>query len=145
MDPNWIVAIAAIIYAFLTYRLLSEHQKSQLNDKFPCVVVRARRNPFTNTLEIGLVNVGRGPAFIQSFDTNGLSHLRCSDGDHTDDIDNVIGPNAGNPDLQVVFAYGESKPITAPDVTVVIHYRDIAGRLFKSRFVAGKLDYERPQ
>jgi hypothetical protein len=142
-------AIAAGVYAFITYRLLSEQRKSRLDDKFPCVIVRGRFGPRVasvmttgNEWTIRLVNIGRGPAFIDHFETTGLPGY--PDGVHTSDIDKVIGPDVGDPDLQVAFAVGHPSVLRQPGVAIVIHYRDIARRLFKSRLIAGKLDYEFP-
>jgi hypothetical protein len=150
MDPTpiWISAIAAVgavvaagVYAFLTYRLLSEQQRSWIDDKFPCIVVRARedrsRQP-GGTWEIRLVNIGRGPAFIEYFHTTGLSGGSCPDGDHTRSIDKVIGPDVGDPHLQVAFALGPPATLRLPSVTIIIRYRDIAGRPFESGIIAGE-------
>lgn len=150
MEPNWIVAISTVVYTGITAWLIFEQRKSRTDDKFPCVVVRSRMTQSRPTAhgatadewKLRLVNVGRGPAFIEYFETKGLPQY--ADGDHSRDIDKVIGPDVGDPDLQVDFADGTPDHLRLPKVTIVIHYRDIAGNLFKSRLTAGKPEYERP-
>jgi hypothetical protein len=149
MDPNWISAIAAVgavvaatVYAFITSRLLSEQRRNWIDDKFPCIFVRWGNDPCDDTWTIRLVNVGRGPAFIEFFHTSGFSSFRCGDGDHTQEIDKVIGPDVGDPTSQVRFALGSKERFKPGEVTVVIRYRDIAGRLFESGVTAGKPVFE---
>ena len=158
-NPNWIVAmatvmvaIATIVYAFITHRLISEQRKNWLDDKFPCISVRARfdRRPTpvaTNENEwtVRLVNIGRGPAFIDYFHTMGLSGHSCDNGDRTDGIDKVIGPDVGDPHLQVAFAQGAHPSVLRqPEVAIIIRYHDIAGRSFESGIREGLPFYEPP-
>jgi hypothetical protein len=151
MDPNWIVAISAVAYTGITAWLILDQRESRLDDKFPCIVVRSRldraatdvvtdRNEWT----LRLVNIGRGPAFIEYFYAEGLHGCSCNDGDLTDIIDKVIGPDTGDPHLQVAFAQGDPQVLRRSELRIIIHYRDVAGRLFKSRLIAGKHEYERP-
>jgi len=145
--PTWIVAISTVAYTMITGLLILGQRKSRLDDKFPCIVVRSRFSPLATDKKewtIRLVNISRGPAFIEYFHTIGLGACSRKDGDNTDDIDKVIGPDMGDPDLQVAFAMGHPERLRSPEVKIVIHYRDIAGRLFKSRLIAGKPEYERP-
>lgn len=140
-------AAAATVYAVLTHRLILEQRESRLDDKFPCIVVRSLYGQGATTTgkewRLRLVNVGRGPAFIESFKTKGLGPNYYPDGDHTHDIDNVIGSDVGDLDLRVYFAHGTPEVLRLPNVEIVIRYRDIAGRLFESRHIAGRLQYER--
>lgn len=146
-------AIAAGVYAILTNRLLSEQRESRLDDKFPCISLRCRfdRRPTpvaTNENEwtIRLVNIGRGPAFIDYFHTTGLGGYSCDDGDHTNGIDKVIGPDVGDPHLQVAFAQGAHPSVLRePGVTIIIRYRDLAGRVFTSGIREGNPFYEPPR
>jgi hypothetical protein len=141
-----VAAIAAGVYAFLTNRLLSEQRASRLDDKFPYISVRAREDlsrPPGATWEIRLVNIGRGPAFIEYFETTGLPSY--PDGVHTGDIDKVIGPDVGDPHLQVAFALGPPANLRLPSLTIVIRYRDIAGRVFTSGITAGEPVFEPPE
>ncbi len=147
MDPNWIVAIVATVYTVITGWLIIEQRKSRLDDKFPCIVVRCLYGPGITTFEkqwtLRLVNIGRGPAFIKHFYTEGVPYI--ADGVHTDDIDNVIGPEVGDPDLQISFA-----PTNHPSTfqqspwTIIIRYLDIAGRMFESGIKEGKPFYKPP-
>ena len=149
LDPNWVVAISTTVYTGITAWLIFEQRKSRIEDKFPCIVMRSRLNPSRMTAhgatadewKLRLVNIGRGPAFIEHFETKGLPHY--ADGTHTDDIDKVIGPDVGDPDLQVDFADGTPTDLRRPGAVVLIRYRDIAGNVFESRLVAGKPEYKR--
>jgi F0F1-type ATP synthase membrane subunit c/vacuolar-type H+-ATPase subunit K len=158
MDPNWIVAAATVVvagaaigsaiaakrYADLTLRLILEQRESQLNDKFPCIVVRSRLMPTlpehsgAGGWTLRLVNVGRGPAFIESFETTGLPG-------RTDDVDKVIGPDIGDPYSQVQFAHGYPADLTSPKVTIIIRYHDIVGRGFESGIMEGKPFFHSPK
>jgi len=130
------VLIPPTVYAIMIILLILENQRSGKNDKFPCIVVKARRNP--NATEhpekewsIRLINIGRGPAFIKRFAVYGLTDYR--DGDRTDDTDKVIGPEVGDPDLEIEFTFERDLAILrSPDVTIEIWYEDIAGREFVS-------------
>ena len=149
MNPNWIIAISTLFYTVITAWLILEQRKSRTDDKFPCIVLRSRLNPSRPTTQestpdewkLRLVNVGRGPAFIEYFETKGLP---CYvDGVHTDGIDRVIGPDTGDPDLQVDFANGTPDHLRLRKVIVVIRYRDIEGNLFESNLIDGKPGYKR--
>ncbi len=146
MEPTWITAICTAVYTVITAWLIIEQRRNRIDDKFPCIVARSRLNPkrAKDIWRLQLVNIGRGPAFIEYFHTTGLSGCACNDGDNTDKIDNVIGPDVGDSDLQVTFGYGEPEYLKQSGVKIVIRYRDMAGRLFESRLIAGKLEYERP-
>jgi hypothetical protein len=168
---DWITLISPVVYFFMTLWLIFGHRKNGTNDKFPCIVVRTRKNAFTEDSKrkdeskedssidnnkkapseeeksqrqwgIRLLNIGRGPAFIQHFVTEGLTRgkppddwFRYSDGIHTQDIDKVIGPEVGDPNLQVHFAYGDSEFLRSDKVSIGIIYNDIAGRQFKSGII----------
>jgi hypothetical protein len=145
MDPNWIVAISALAYTVMTALLILEQRRSRIDDKFPCIVVRSIRMPVVRKdgsagreWTLRLVNVGRGPAFIDSFRTEGLRNYGPNDGDNTAKIDKVIGPDMGDPYLHVEFAEGSPTVLQRSDVKIVINYRDIAGRLFESGIREGK-------
>ncbi len=141
-------AKAANRYADLTHQLILEQRESQLNDKFPCIVVRSRHvvhvsgvTPTTYEWKPRLVNIGRGPAFIEYFETTGLEpHYK--NGVHTDEIDKVIGPNVGDPDLEIPFANGTPEVLRRSEVTIVVRYHDIAGRVFTSGIREGNPFYE---
>jgi hypothetical protein len=148
---------AAERYADLTHQLISAQRESQLNDRFPCIVVRSRLIPrrdtstgyFPEVWTIRLVNIGQGPAFIKYFRTAGLSDCGCEDGEHTQDIDKVIGPNVSDPDLRVEFARGQPDilcPATlrSKEVIIIIGYHDIAGRSFESG-IKGQPFYKPPE
>ena len=107
--------------------------------------MRSRLIPFPTPgtdWRLRLVNIGRGPAFIEYFHTTGLHHY--DSGNHANDIDKVIGPDVGDPDLQVEFAAGSPADLRLPGVEIVIRYRDMAGRLFESRIREGIPYYEPP-
>jgi len=164
MDPNWIVAISALAYTGITAWLILDQRESRLDDKFPCVSVRSRKNSDTEDDEIRLVNVGRGPAFITKFLVEGLHKISPTkkqgkiihddkgeiiyhdypDGDYTGKIDKVLGPEIGNPDLQCWFAWGTPEDLRSKKVTITIHYRDLAGRLFESGIDKGEPYYKPP-
>jgi hypothetical protein len=148
-----------------------------MDDKFPCMVVRSRKRTKTNALgqevesdELRLVNVGRGPAFITKFKVKGLDKI-CpakddngedmrnekgeiiyrdyEDGDHTDGIDKVIGPDVGDPDLQCWFAWGTPHDLRVDSprpekVSIGIAYKDIGGREFRSGIIDGKPVWDPP-
>lgn len=149
LDPNWVVAVSTVVYTGITAWLIFEQRRSRVEDKFPCIVVRARLNPSrvtalgvtTDEWKLRLVNVGRGPAFIEHFETAGLPHY--VDGVHTDAIDKVVGPDVGDPDLQVDFADGTPDDLRRPGVRILVKYRDIAGNLFESILIGGKPSYKR--
>jgi hypothetical protein len=92
-----------------------------------------------------LVNVGRGPAFIDYFHTTGLGAYSRPDGDWTHDIDKVIGPDVGDPYLQVAFAQDAHPSVLRESgVTIIIRYHDIAGRVFESGIRQGEPFFEPP-
>jgi hypothetical protein len=147
-----VVSTAAALFTWAT---ASEQRKTRIDDKFPYIVVRSRkRQRASDTIdELRLVNVGRGPAFITKFVVKGLDMLdgihSYTDGDHTDEIDRVIGPEIGNPDLQCWFAWGTPQDIRADSprpekVSIGIAYKDIGGRLFRSGIINGKPVWDPP-
>jgi hypothetical protein len=147
MDANWITAISTLVYTGVTAWLILDQQESRLGDKFLSIVVRAREDPCRQpgaTGEIRLVNVGRGPAFIEHFHVTGLSDGSRPDGNHSDDIDRAIGPDVGDPRLQVAFALCRPEVLRQPDVTIIIRYHDIARRVFTSGIRNGQPFYEPP-
>lgn len=158
---DWAIpsAIGAIIAAFYAGVTSSEQRKTRMDDKFPCMVVRSRKNPDSKVDEIRLVNVGRGPAFMTKFVVKGLDKIyprkddqgepilndkgekTCHDypdGNHIDEIDRVIGPETGNPDLQCWFAWGTPENLRSEKVSIGITYNDVGGREFKSGIIKGK-------
>ncbi len=148
-DPNWITAGSTLIYTLITGWLIFQQRRSRLDDKLPCVVVRARLNPSRSgqwgqtpdEWKLRLINIGVGPAFIEQFETKGLSALK--DGDHTQDIDRVIGADSGDPDQQVDFANGTPLDLRKSGTHITIRYKDIAGRRFETQFHAGRAEFVR--
>lgn len=143
--PLWTIFVAPAVYALMILYLVFENQRGSKNDKFPCVIVKARLNPNTDEestkdekkkWSIRLINVGRGPAFIKKFTTYGLTTY--PDGDNTDQIDKVIGPDVGDPHLQIEFTFEVDLAILRePRLTIEIQYEDISGRLFISGIEKG--------
>jgi len=140
-------AIGAAIYTGIT---ANEQRKTRRDDKFPYMVVRSIKVE-SNEWELRLVNLGRGPAFVTTFKTEGLGELPLNkprniaqDGYHTHEIDRVIGPEVGNPDLECMFAYGSPKVLRKPEVSIGIEYKDIGGRVFRSGIIKGKPVWDPP-
>jgi hypothetical protein len=141
----WTAFIAPVVYAAMILYLVFESQRSGKNDKFPCVIVKARLNcnydeksteDEKKKWSIRLINVGRGPAFIKKFTAHGLTTY--PDGDNTHLIDKVIGPDVGDSHLQIEFTFEKDLGILRePRVTVEIQYEDIAGRQFVSGIEKG--------
>jgi hypothetical protein len=67
-----------------------------------------------------------------------------TDKDHVDDIDRVIGPEVGDPDLQCHFAYGASCDLRKEDLSIGIEYEDTGGRVFRSGIIRGKPVWDPP-
>ncbi len=149
MDLIAVLALAvSSAAAFFTWGAVSEQRKTRMDDKFPYMVVRSRKNHDTNVDELRLVNAGRGPAFITKFVVKGLDRLdgqhEYKDGDHTDGIDRIIGPEIGNPDLQCWFAWGTPHHLRSGEVSIGIAYKDIGGRLFRSGIIDVKPVWDPP-
>jgi hypothetical protein len=129
--------IAAVVYIIFTIWLILEQRNTRLDDKLPCVIVRARENPATSGSSpvwwLRLINIGKGPAFIEHFETHGLPHY--GDGLHTGEIDTVLGPDVGDPGQQIEFTPGNPTHLRQPSVSITIRYRDISGRRFETRFI----------
>lgn len=148
-DPNWIVAGSTFVYTLMTGILIFQQRRSRQDDKLPCVVVRARLNPSravpggvtTDEWKLRLINIGVGPAFIVHFRTTGIPGL--SDGDHTHDIDHVLGADNGDPDQQIDFANGTPGDLRTPDAQIIVRYKDVAGREFESRICGGRAEFVR--
>jgi hypothetical protein len=88
-----------------------------------------------------LINIGRGPAFIEHFETHGLRGY--PDGIHTNDIDTVIGPDVGDPGQQIEFAGGVPADLRQREVRIIIRYRDIADRQFETEFINGRAHFHK--
>jgi hypothetical protein len=132
--------VAPAVYLLMILYLVWENQRGGRNDKFPCVIVKAREQiqvqPTYKKWGIRLINVGRGPAFIKRFTVNGLTNYH--NGDCTERIDKVLGPDVGDPHLQIEFAYEDDLAILRdPNTTIEIQYEDMAGRLFISGIEKG--------
>lgn len=143
-----VVALTASIMTMHYQRVSSnEQRRTRLDDKFPCIVVRSRKN--RSIYEVRLVNIGKGPAFITQFEVKGLDRLHSDheykDGDHTDEIDRALGPEVGDPALQCWFAWGSPKQLRAETVSIGIAYTDIEHREFRSGIIRGKPVWKPPQ
>ena len=158
-------SIAWLVPVLMTLWLILVHLRNGINEKFPCIVVKTRHNHDTKVSEekseeeksqrpweIRLVNIGRGPAFIQDVVTEGLTRGERPDVwfDYPNGrvprkkMDRVIGPEIGDPHLQVHFAYGDTDFLRSDGVSVCIIYNDIAGRMFRSGIVKGNPIWEPP-
>lgn len=141
------IAIFTGCYTIITWRLLREAQRTRKADKMPCVIIRSRRNPPEEMAagmtgerwDLRLVNVGSGPAFIDRFETNGVPNY--TDGQHV--IDQVIGPDVGDPDLQIAFAEGGPDVVRNPKVKIGIRYHDIYGQSFETIYEDGRVTFPR--
>jgi len=140
-------ALTAAIYTAITAR---EQQKTRRDDKFPCVVVRSIKTEQKRHF-LALANVGRGPAFVTMFMTKGLSELGshsglkfAKDGNHTHEMDRVIGPGEANLDFLSWFAYGNPDDLRSKEVSIGIEYKDIGGRVFRSGIINGKPVWDPP-
>lgn len=148
MSPEAVSAIAAVAYTVITLWLILENRALRADEKLPCVVIRARMNasrsiPMGVTADewkLRLINVGSGPAFLESFETSGLP--KYADGVHTGDIDSVIGAG-DDPDQQIDFCDGEPADLRKAGVRIVIRYRDIARRLFETEMKNGRSEFRR--
>jgi hypothetical protein len=145
--PSWTAFVAPTVYALMILYLVFENQRGSKNDKYPCVIAKARKNPEPNNPDdkwsIRLINVGRGPAFIKKFTTYGLTTY--PEGDNTHLIDKVLGPGPGDANLQIEFTFEvDLEILRSPDVTIEIEYEDIAGRSFISGIERGNPFWKPP-
>lgn len=62
-------------------------------------------------------------------------------------VDNIIGPDTGNPDLQVCYLVNkdELSILKRPEVELLLTYRDVFGRKYKTRFVDVENRFEPPR
>jgi hypothetical protein len=159
MDNWWSPFIAPIVYAMMIIYLVWETRRNGINDKFPCIIVKGRerrkeqRDEGLKRWGVRLINIGRGPAFIDDLNVQGLTEysqgsqgpLNKVNGNRTHNIDKVIGPDVGDPDLQMEFAGQEDILILQrSDVTIEVKYHDITGRNFMSGIRKGVPFWEPP-
>lgn len=148
-NPAWIGAASTVLYTLMTLWIIFEQRETRKDDKLPCVVIRSRLNPArevhggmtSDEWKLRLINIGGGPAFIEHFETTGVPGLE--NGAHTNAIDQVIGPDVGDPDQQIDFASGEPSVLREPGVRIVVRYRDVSKRLFETRLENGRVEFLR--
>lgn len=146
-----LLVLLTAVYATLTYFILRESRSERLNQKIPVIVFRFRHIPeqlnqhIVRETQERLVNIGSGPALDIQLTTNqkfdGLE-MAGKDADglmpwpNKYPVDNVLGPDSGDPDMQVCFMArtGGLSILKDPTLVLKVRYKDIFGRSYETIF-----------
>ncbi len=152
-----IIALLTAFYVWYTRQLLANVRAETLNQKRPIIVFRFRHakgsggGPVTQDR---MVNVGSGPALHIALYSNLVVSENGGDASLSDQlrpwplpVDNVLGPESGDPDMQICFNVGQGEVKTllrAEGVKLSVKYEDIFGRKFATDFVHMKHNLKGP-
>jgi hypothetical protein len=138
-----VLVVVTIAYVILTWRILSASTTSSKDAKMPVLVFRFLEEK--DFVSERIVNIGQGPALDIRLQSNGVfnnGQLQGFQKGHSLEtwplpIDNSIGPDNGNPALQVCYliSTGHSSILKHPDAELLLTYKDVFGREFQTRFV----------
>lgn len=151
---NLLIVFLTGVLAYFTYRLIAESRIERINQKMPVVVFRFRHIRHMDRQQLveietqeRIVNIGSGPALNIQLRTNGeLGGVAVGMLDKDEDglmpwpsgyiVDNVLGPDSGDPDMQICFARtsGDVSLLKNPKLILKATYNDVFGRQFKTLY-----------
>ena len=151
------VVLVSITFAYLvvTYFILRESRSMRMNQKIPVIVFRFREAKDRSGIPIiedRMVNIGSGPALDISLKTNGRT-FDSKFGNFNEHntlqsmsefpIDNVLGVDNGDPQMQICFLVGKGKAsiLKNPKIVFEVTYKDIFNRPFKTVFKKCKNEF----
>ena len=155
----WSQAVSTVIlvfitgvYAFLTWRILIASKKASKNEKMPVLIFRFLEESHPVQISERIVNVGSGPALDIYLESNGIFQNNQLTGFSKNSnlkkwplpVYNCIGPDNGNPNLQVCFLVTKQglSVFKNHDAEFLLTYKDVFGRTFKTRFVNQENKFE---
>jgi len=146
-----IIALLTAFYVGYTRQLLANVRAETLNQKRPIIVFRFRHATGSGEVPVTqdrMVNVGSGPALHIALYSNLTFSENGGDVSFTDQlkpwplpIDNILGPESGDPEMQICFNVGQGEGRTllrGEGVKLSVKYEDIFGRKFATDFVRMK-------
>ena len=143
-----ILVIVTIIYVIITFKILSQARISAYDTKMPVLVFKSKPMPPSKLVKSNselIVNIGSGPALDIYLKSNGEFQEKTlisfnkkikSLNLWPQPLDNCIGPCNGNLELQICFniTCGELEILKNEDAQLLLEYKDIFGRKYKTRF-----------
>ena len=135
LDPVWVSAIAAVIYATFSGWIIWEMRKDRKLSWKPIVKGNLKDARFPKWLLIGVKNVGRGPALV--------SAIECTpDEGAAFAIKESVLPFAigSNESLEVKFESPSEYEIGGEEIHLVIEYSDIFNKHYKDKILILKIE-----
>jgi len=138
LDPAWVAAIAAVLYAGFTLWLILEMRADRKLLYEPIVTAEYKNTTFPSSFLFGLKNAGRGPAKIV--------RLRCfADTGVEWKLDNPILPISLGSNESIELHFGWVPFISEnykgfKEVTVTAEYNDILGKVYKEQILNFKMN-----
>lgn len=140
-----VLVVVTSFYVWLTWRILSASIISSKDAKMPVLVFRFRDEPEKKYIGERMVNVGVGPALDIRLQSNAVfkdnQFVEFEKGRVLEPwrlpVDNIIGPDNGDPELQVCYFLSQlnTSILKNPDVELLATYKDVFGREFRTRFM----------
>ncbi len=151
---NLMLVLVTLGYAFLTYFILKENRRDRLNQKMPVVVFRFRLDQ--GKAQERMVNIGSGPALDIQLETNlilngdtvtGFNRNQLTALPPTLPVDNVLGPDNGDPDMQICFMISPNgvSVLKNREAIFKVTYKDVFGRKHETIFQDCKNNFKSPR
>lgn len=142
-----IVTLSTVVYAFLTWKLVSETQLLRKAQTGPHIGVYLRpSDAWVNIFDLVIENHGNGPAYNIKWDAGPDLEAQSQKGVHLDYLANLNGLTYMAPGQRIQSFFGSAvdllKHTPPPSVTVNVAYADAQGVEYKSTYVLDPARYE---
>lgn len=133
-----VVAIATVVYAILTWKLVSETRKMRLSQFMPHISVTFEpREEWINFIDLKIKNNGLGSAYNIKF--NLLSNLEYDDGKKLSEMNLVKnGLKYLAPNQEIRFFYtslADNSESKKEPIRIKVMYKDVLGKIHKEVFI----------
>ena len=134
MKPEWIIAIATIVYAFFTGWMIVEIRRDRKLSYKPVLQAVLKGASYPRRLLFTVKNVGKGPALSR--------RAKCTDNKGTDWLLNGNIPAIGSSEsveLEFVLKQEDYK-ISGEPIHLQIEYSDVFGKTYKDTIAEVPID-----
>jgi hypothetical protein len=126
MKPEWIIAIATIVYAFFTGWMIVEIRRDRKSLHQPILVAQLKDANLPDWIEFTVKNIGKGPALECIAFFEGKEGTKWK-------LKNNIPPIGSNEPYDMIFIQPqcEKEPFWEEEICLAIRYKDIFKKTYK--------------
>ena len=124
LDPTWVMAIAAVVYAFFTGWIIYEMRKDRKLHFKPVIKAILKNANFPRQIWFSFKNIGRGPAIINEIECKSDSELEWVH-------ERGMLPIGADETMDLKFEVVEDTAKWGDKIFLTILFQDIFGKTYR--------------